>query len=350
MLEGQVAVLSSPLLSTEATITVLKGLRESTLFREDQNTYLLYPAAEVKGFLSINTFDENLVESSKLLKTLVEKNDQRLICKDARSTYHFNAQIANKEELFSLFKDLEQDDSLKQLVLEEKERVVSLYDQVFAHDSYTGRSNRMFAYEGNGSVYWHMVSKLVLSVQEQLIKTSRAENNVQTRTILHELYRDVRAGLGYQKDVKTYGAFPFDPYSHTPLGHGAKQPGLTGHVKEELLIRWGDLGICYERGCLLFNDCLLEEHEFYDTESFFSFYDSEQKKRTIQLPRKTLAFTLCQIPVVYHHNALGNSLIVTFKDGRKLDIHALKLSKEITASIISRDGSMVRIDRYICNA
>ena len=32
-----------------------------------------------------------------------------------------------------------------------------------------------------------------------------------------------------------------DPYSHTPGGAGAKQPGMTGQVKEEVITRLGEL-------------------------------------------------------------------------------------------------------------
>ena len=39
-----------------------------------------------------------------------------------------------------------------------------------------------------------------------------------------------------------YGAFPTDPYSHTPSFAGARQPGMTGQVKEDFLARLGELG------------------------------------------------------------------------------------------------------------
>ena len=39
------------------------------------------------------------------------------------------------------------------------------YESVFEHRSYTGRSGTMFGYQGLGSVYWHMVSKLMLAAQ-----------------------------------------------------------------------------------------------------------------------------------------------------------------------------------------
>ena len=52
---------------------------------------------------------------------------------------------------------------------------------------------------------------------------------------LADLYLRIRAGIGYEKTVSEYGAFPTDPYSHTPQHMGAQQPGMTGQVKEQVL-------------------------------------------------------------------------------------------------------------------
>ena len=50
-------------------------------------------------------------------------------------------------------------------------------------------------------------------------------------------------GIGAHKSPVNYGAFPSDPYSHTPAGKGAQQPGMTGQVKEDILSRFGELGL-----------------------------------------------------------------------------------------------------------
>jgi hypothetical protein len=54
-------------------------------------------------------------------------------------------------------------------------------------------------------------------------------------------YRHVRAGLGFTRSAAAFGAFPTDPYSHTPAHAGRQQPGMTGQVKEEILTRFGEL-------------------------------------------------------------------------------------------------------------
>ena len=46
-----------------------------------------------------------------------------------------------------------------------------MFENVFHHNEFTGRSGTFFAYEGLGSIYWHMVSKLLLAVQETILRT-----------------------------------------------------------------------------------------------------------------------------------------------------------------------------------
>ena len=66
-------------------------------------------------------------------------------------------------------------------------------------------------------------------------------------------YFKIRSGLSASKTPKEYGAFPFDPYSHTPSHSGAQQPGMTGQVKEEILTRFGELGCFVNDGCIMFD-------------------------------------------------------------------------------------------------
>jgi hypothetical protein len=54
-----------------------------------------------------------------------------------------------------------------------------------------------------------------------------------------DLYRAV---LGFNKTPALYGAFPTDPYSHTPWGAGARQPGMTGQVRDKHGKQNGKLG------------------------------------------------------------------------------------------------------------
>jgi hypothetical protein len=117
----------------------------------------------------------------------------------------------------------------------------------------------MFGYEGLGCIYWHMVAKLLLAVQERVFEA--AELQAPELPALQHFYRRVRDGLGYRKTAAEYGAFPADPYSHTAGEGGAQQPGMTGQVKEEILTRWGELGLLMRDGWVLFRPVLLDAAE-----------------------------------------------------------------------------------------
>ena len=127
-----------------------------------------------------------------------------------------------------------------------------------------------------------MVSKLLLAVQENALKAYK-ENKIKLFGELKDLYYKVRSGLGFNKTPQLYGAFPADPYSHTPYLKGAQQPGMTGQVKEEILTRWSELGLFIENGTVTFNPVLLQKEEIDKT--------------------GCLHFTWCGIPVTYTFSA-----------------------------------------------
>ncbi|NNE34927.1 MAG: hypothetical protein HKN13_06810, partial [Rhodothermales bacterium] len=54
MLEGQVSILSSGLLDIDEVLQLLRSLRNSDLYRADQDSYLLYPNREMSDFLNKN--------------------------------------------------------------------------------------------------------------------------------------------------------------------------------------------------------------------------------------------------------------------------------------------------------
>ncbi|NIM63937.1 MAG: hypothetical protein GTO30_20505, partial [Acidobacteria bacterium] len=62
MLEGQVAVLSSGYLDGKAALELLRALRASRLYREDQRSYLLYPDRKLPAFLEKNVIPPSVVQ------------------------------------------------------------------------------------------------------------------------------------------------------------------------------------------------------------------------------------------------------------------------------------------------
>jgi len=200
----------------------------------------------------------------------------------------------------------------------------------------------MFGYEGLGCIYWHMVAKLMLAVQENL-QAALASADAHVAELV-ALYYDVRSGLGFNKSAKNYGAFPTDPYSHTPGHAGAQQPGMTGQVKEEILTRFGELGVCVRDGCLRFDPRFLRAEEFTDTPTTFHYVDQAGREATLPLPASSLAFTFCGVPVVYHLSSGDRLLTLHFANGQSRASAGASLESSLSTPIFSRAGTVTRLD------
>lgn len=337
MLEGQVAILSSGMLSPEEALNVLNALRSSKMYREDQHSYMLYPDQDLPGFLSKNRVRAEQVKNSQLIAKLVENHDPTLILKDENGAYHFNGTFRNAKDVKAALNSLQNYEQYVDLVDKESDMILELFEEVFEHSSFTGRSGTFFAYEGLGSIYWHMVSKLLLAVQESYLQA--VENGEDDAIIkkLAEKYYDIRSGLGFNKTPDVYGAFPTDPYSHTPVGQGAKQPGMTGQVKEEVLTRFVELGLFVHDGRISMNPILLREQEFIKNKQVFHYFDVSDQKQTIELPAGSLAYTFCQVPLVYISSP-SKKIEVICSDGKLLTIKGNCLNTEISQHIFKRDA------------
>jgi len=234
MLEGQVAVLSSGYLNTKESFNVLDALRASKLYRTDQESYLLYPDRELPKFIEKNNIPHKNIISSQLLKQLLYNKNSSILTEDESGKYHFNGTFRNAAILSRALDNLDRK-IYGELVQKEKETILKIYESIFDHQSFTGRSGTFYGYEGLGSIYWHMVSKLLLATQETYLAGEKTDADLNDLIGIRDHYNEIKNGLGLHKSPSLHGAFPVDAYSHTPSGAGAKQPGLTGQVKEDLI-------------------------------------------------------------------------------------------------------------------
>ena len=287
MLEGQVAVLSSGLLSGEEVADLLDAMRHSDLYREDQRSYMLYPNRRRKTFLEMN----NLPEAAKELP-VVQKYLGSILKQDCDGGIHFDAKYRNANALPEELKDL--------------------YEQVFNHHAFTGRSGTFYKYEGLGCIYWHMVSKLLLAVGENIQREADENPSPQGKVLgrLVSHYFAIREGIGSHKNPAEYGAFPFDPYSHTPSMAGVQQPGMTGQVKEDIISRWFELGVSVHDGQITFCPTMLKDTDFVNGE---------------------LRFTYCGTEIIYSRKSKVES--------RK----TFTLTKEQSAHLFARDGKIKQL-------
>lgn len=346
MLEGQVAVLSSGYLSSAEALEVLDGLKASPLFRHDQYSYILYPAKELKGFLQRNEIPTQAVESSAVLQELANQRDTSIIERDVDGTWHFHSDFRNAEHLSDAL------DALENMIISPREHqaILDIYESVFNHKSFTGRSGTFYGYEGLGSIYWHMVSKLLLATQEVAAAAIKegAESTVIGQTLEH--FYEVYEGLGVHKSVTLYGAFPTDPYSHTPAHKGAQQPGMTGQVKEDILARYGELGVTVSGGGITFRPNLLRKSEFLEAAQTFHYVDLQGKRRSIEIGKGQLAFTYCQVPIIYTI-ADQMHIKIQHRDGSTTVIKGPSLDAAMSDVLFERTGSIeqliVSVDKHI---
>ena len=218
-----------------------------------------------------------------------------------------------------------------------------MFEEMFDHRSYTGRSGTFFGYEGLGSIYWHMVSKLALAIQRTAFRANEGDADARVVNRLVEGYYDIRSGLGTHKQPAVYGGFPTDPYSHTPAHAGAQQPGMTGQVKEDILCRWGELGIRVVKGELMIDPLFLLREEFLSDPQEFRFYNLSGREDVLALEAGSLAFTYCQVPFVYRRASTGQIRILG-GDGSVQVIDGLSLGRDLSEEIFGRTGALARIE------
>jgi hypothetical protein len=325
MLEGQVALLSSGALNPSEALKLLSVMYDSALYRADQNSFMLYPNKQLPLFLEKNNISPALQASSKLITKLLANNDQSIVKKDLNGSLHFCGDFTNVNVLKAALQKLPND--YKDLVAQEQDLIAEMYETVFNHKSFTGRSGVFYKYEGLGCIYWHMVSKLLLAIGENIQVAVVKELDEVVVNQLITYYYKVREGIGVHKTPDQYGAFPMDPYSHTPSMMGVQQPGMTGQVKEDILSRFMELGLTVKNGCIGFLPNFLHLSEF--------FADADGLRK--------LKFTYCSVPITY---TLGETdfLKIKMQSGNVEQINGLWMEPELSKAIFARSGSIAGIE------
>ena len=342
MLEGQVAALSSGAVPPGEAVEVLDALYESAIYRADQESFMLYPDRELPGFLERNRVPEEQALAIPLLREMLEDGDRRIVLRDADDDIRFNADFRNAGDVREALAEVVAD--FGDRVAAAQADILDLYETVFNHKAFTGRSGTMFGYEGLGSIYWHMVSKLLLAVEENFFAARDGEEDDQTLERLGELYYRVRKGIGFNKTPLEYGAFPVDPYSHTPKHAGARQPGMTGQVKEEILTRFIELGARVRNGEISIEPALLRRREFSADARTYCYLDVDQHWQSLDLPAASLAFTWCQLPFVYVlDDEAEPGFEIEFDNGDALRLADGRLPRDLSDHVFERTGRLRKV-------
>ena len=304
MLEGQVAVLSSGYLDDRQSLDLLTALRSSKIYRSDINSYLLYPDRNLPLFRDKNVIDPSLVRDNPWIQSELASGRTRFVEEDLNGDVHFNGNFRNVRELSDA---IEEETGTSR---DTCSALCSVYESVFNHRQFTGRSGAMYKYEGLGCTYWHMVSKLLLATAEVIKSADEDLVDREHLSPLLERFDDIKEGLGLHMSPAEYGAFPVDPYSHTTGFSGVQQPGMTGQVKEDVITRFYELGVNVEHGEISFSPVLLKRTEFLSKPQTWHFSVGGEMQSEV-LEAGSMAFTLCGVPVIYQMAQSSSIRVVT---------------------------------------
>ena len=116
---------------------------------------------------------------------------------------------------------------------------------------------------------------------------------------------------------------------------------MTGQVKEEVLTRFGELGLRVADGGVRIEPGLLRAREFVREARKFRYLTVDGDWQEIDVPVAGLAFTWCQVPLVYQlDDAAEASLAITSKDGDTQTLSQLFLSPDTAAELFQRSGNI----------
>ena len=343
MLEGQVAALSSGVLSHTEAIELIECMLDSSLYRPDIESFLLYPAVPPKSFLAKNVISEELCMSNALLVRCLEVGDTTIVLRDVSGVCRFAPELGDRSALLNALDNCEGHSALASLSVQYRAETVALYEEVFGHHSYTGRSSSMYAFEGIGSVYWHMVAKLLVGIQQTMGRVPDGKGVAAGRESLEALYWRIRGGMGPKKSARSWGAIPTDPYSHSPAHAGAQQPGMTGFAKEEVLVRPLELGLRVADGVIVFDGSLLSPTEFLTDSTVVSFKHVSGAYEDIGLSAQSLLLSCCQVPVIVKAGSSKGTAVV-LNDGSVVSTGDHSVGAELSSEVFSRSGRVKRVE------
>ena len=88
------------------------------------------------------------------------------------------------------------------------------------------------------------------------------------------------------------------------------------------------------------------KQEFFQEKQLFAYQNLEGQSSEIQLEKESLAFTYCQVPVVYVRS-VEHKILLHFRDGSHQKILGDSIDAKNSSSIFGRQGIIIRIDVWL---
>ena len=201
------------------------------------------------------------------------------------------------------------------------------YEEVFDHRSFTGRSGSMYGYEGIGSIYWHMVAKLLLAVQEAYWDAVERGDDASVIARLAAAHPEDPRGLRPPGDTRHLRRDPDGLLLAHTRTRRRGATGMTGQVKEEILARFGELGLHVTEGRLLLAPGLLPPGDVLAP---------DERDGSAEL-------TVCAVPVRIETGP-SDTVTVERADGTSETLDGLELDAERSRRPFTRAGRSPECD------
>ena len=119
---------------------------------------------------------------------------------------------------------------------------------------------------------------------------------------------------------------------------------MTGQVKEEVLTRFGELGIRVSDGEVSIDPALLRAREFGEDPRKLCYLDVFNEWKDINVPASGLAFSWCQVPIIYVLDESAKpSIEVELDDGARSSFEDFRLPANLCAELFERTGRIRKI-------
>jgi hypothetical protein len=86
----------------------------------------------------------------------------------------------------------------------------------------------------------------------------------------------------------------------------------------------------------------MNRNEFLTTAQTFDYFDVNQEKRSIDLDEGMLAFTVCQVPIIYIKST-ERKVIVFTRSGNEKEMKESEIDPHLSKSIFQREDKISKV-------